>query len=322
MAPDAPSSATRASPPPAALLIVLAVVSLALLSMAMLLSAQNAVGAITFEEEPVDISKVTVGQQSGVDLAVGPEDRLYAVWEDGRLAAWQGGSAIFFALSEPDERGRGFSDAIRLPALGEDVEQFSPSIGVGTDGVIHVAWHQRSRDTDVNGGPYLEVHYTRSRDGGFSWMDPIRVSQPNNRNNTDPDVAAVAGDKAYVGWEMDKYPGRAITLALVEQGSRKWFREDMGASTETWEHNSDVCLATTSSGLLHVIWASQDLDGGGSIIESQIHYLLLGSPTKDSVLSEPIALADDPLQLDPPGPVPGPHEAPRWAPSRDARGPA
>jgi hypothetical protein len=295
MAPYAPTSATRAFPSPAAVLIVIAAASLAVLFMALLLSAQHAGGAVTFEEDPVDISKVTVGKQSGVDLAIGPEDRLYAVWEDGRLAAWQGGSAIFFALSEPDERGRAFSDAIRLPALGEDVEQFSPSIAVGTDGVIHVAWHQRSRGTDVTGGPYWEVHYTRSRDGGYTWMDPIRISQPNNRNNTDPDVAALAGDKAYVGWEMDKYPGRALTLALVEQGSRKWFREDIGASTDRWERNGDLCLATTTSGLLHAVWASSDLDGGGSVIESQIFYLLLGSPTKDSVLSAPSALADDPL---------------------------
>jgi hypothetical protein len=249
--------------------------------------------AIEFEESPMGITKVMVGHQGSVDLAVGPQDQLFAVWEDGRLEAWQGGTAIFFAVSEPISRGRGFSDAIRILDTDVDADQFAPAIDVGPDGVIHVVWQQRSRSDEVTNGPFWEIHYSYSDDGGFSWSDPLRVSQPNNRNNTAPDVAAVTGKSAYVAWEMEDHPGSSVPLAYVQSGYRTWFRENFVPSSTKWELNFDVTLVSDDDGNLHAAWAAKDMDGMWDQIESQVFYLALYEPTGTTTLDLPAPLVDD-----------------------------
>jgi hypothetical protein len=144
--------------------------------------------------------------------------------------------------------------------------------------------------------------YSRSRDGGLSWDDPIRISQPNNRDNYAPDVAAMTGDVAYVCWEMTTHVGTALPLAKVQEGSRAWYREDFVLANTDWEYNEDVTLATDVATGLHVSWGARDVSGAGVTVASQVHYLHMGSPTSLSVLPVPVAIADDPINLTNAGP--------------------
>ena len=182
--------------------------------------------ALEFEDTPTDITR-SIGQEMGsLDMAVGTSDDLYAVWQDDRFSSFQAGDAILFAYSDADSRGRAWQDPIRLPASLTNADQRNPAISVGPDGAIHVVWQMRSTTDDTPGGPFWEVRYSRSLDCGLSWSDPLRVSRPNNSNNTDPDVAALSSGSAYVSWTLRDHPGTSIALAHMMDGDVEWVRED------------------------------------------------------------------------------------------------
>ncbi|UCC93658.1 MAG: hypothetical protein JSW25_03060, partial [Thermoplasmata archaeon] len=194
-------------------------VALALLALLALLVVAQGAAALEFEEEPTPIPQDDEGVQTGVAMAAGPADILYAVWEDGRWTQFQQGVAIVFAYSEPDQRGRDWSDEVRLPSGDARNDATAPAISVGPDGVLHVVWQElRVVDSDP-GGPFWEVRYASSDDNGFTW-ESMRVSQPNNRNNTRPSVVGIADDSAYVAWDLEDHPGSSIALARIDQGSR------------------------------------------------------------------------------------------------------
>ena len=270
----------------------LAAVALAAVLLALLAVDQGAEATIEFEDTPTPVPGDDTGTQTSVAMAAGPEDMLYAVWEDGRFASLQQGVALLFAWSEPDQRGRAWSDEVRLPAGDQRNDASSPAISVGPDGVIHVVWQELRIVDGTSGGPhYWEVRYAFSSDNGLTW-EGLRVSQPNNRNNTRPDVAALPGASAYVAWELEDHPGSSIALALVEQGSRAWFREDLAEASARWEVNAGVCLGMTSGGDLHVAWEARDMDGMWEVRTSQVLYMEAGTPARDSELEDPVPLAD------------------------------
>ncbi len=249
-------------------------------------------GAIEFEEEPTPISRETDKEQTSVDLAVGTTDDLYAVWQDGRFSTFQEGDAVLFAISTSDDRGREFGDPIPMEASLENADQWSPAVAVGPDGTIHVVWQERSRTDDTPGGPYWEIRYSFSIDGGLSWSDPIPVSQPNNSNNTRPDVAGITNRSAYVAWTLDDHPGTSVGLAKVAQGSRVWVREDFALADEDWELNGEIVIITDSEDTLHAAWSSVNVDAMLVVLESQVFYRSVEDVDRTSLLPEPLPLAD------------------------------
>ena len=249
-------------------------------------------GATEFEEEPTLISSETDKEQTSVDLAVGTSDDLYAVWQDGRFSNFQEGDAVLFAISTSDDRGREFGDSYKMLASLENADQWSPAVAVGPDGMIHVVWQERSRTDDTPGGPYWEIRYSYSMDGGLSWSDPIRVSQPNNNNNTRPDVAGLTNRSAYVVWTLDDHPGTSVGLAKVAQGSRVWAREDFAQADETWELNGEIVIVTDGEDTLHAAWSSVDVDAMLVVLGSQVFYRSVEEVDRTSPLPEPLPLAD------------------------------
>jgi hypothetical protein len=259
--------------------------------MALLLAGQGADASIIFEEEVTQIPGGGAGAQQAVALAVGPEDILYAVWEDDRYSSVQQGVALLLAWSEPDDRGRVWSDEVRLPAGDDRHDASSPAISVGPDGVVHVVWQELQVTEDVPGGPYWEVRYAFSTNNGLDW-EGLRVSQPNNKNNTNPAVVGLPGASAYVAWELDDRPGSSIALALVEEGSRAWIREDMVDASSEWEVNVEVDLGIDGDGTVHIAWQAKDMDGMWNQIASQVLYMAVEMPDRDTALPEHVPLAD------------------------------
>ena len=271
-------------------------VAAALAVAVLLLPGDASAAAMEFQSDPVMVNHQTEGAQVGLDLAVGPDDTLYAVWQDGRYVPSSGGNAVFAASSPPDSRGRAFGDgALVVTRQEQGVEQLSPAVAVGPDGTVHVVWQQRSKGVVTPGEvPTFSVFYSRRRASDTAWSDPILLSQPNGRNNTLPSVAAAPGDAAYVAWEVEDYPGMSLALARVAQGSRAWLREDLAVASGDWEVNGDVRIAAEPSGRLHAVWASLDLNGGGVVIGSQVFYAALGTPDSDTTLELPVGVADAP----------------------------
>jgi hypothetical protein len=247
--------------------------------------------ALEFEPEPTPVSMDDAETQTGVAMAAGPEDLLYAVWEDGRWTPFQQGVAIVFAWSEPDDRGRSWSDEVRLP-LGDDRnDAAAPAITVGPDGIIHVVWQELQVVDAPAGGPYWEVRYASSDDNGLTW-ESLRVSQPNNRNNTQPAIVGLAANSAYVAWDLEDHPGSSIALARIDQRSRAWIREDFAEASEDWEVNGHVSLDVDGDGDLYAAWHAKDMDGMWEVQRSQVLFREVIQPKRDSILAEPVPVAD------------------------------
>jgi len=281
---------SQRAPALAAALGLGAVLAVALL----MLGSSAAAAAMEFHQTPMRLNKYTDGVQAGLDLAVGPDDRVYAVWQDGRFVPSSGENVIYAAASPSDSRGRSFSDEARITPSDSTQDQLSPCVAVGPDGVVHVAWQQMTRPNGHAGTPPTHsIWYSRSRDGGLTWSFAIQVSQPNGVNNTRPSIAATPGDGAYVAWEMDYLSGTSVVLAHVSQGSREWVREDLARSSARWVLNGQVALQTERDGRLHAAWASTDIDFFRNVNNSQVYYAQLGAPDRTSFLPEPIPVADD-----------------------------
>ncbi len=268
--------------------LTLAIVLTALFALMVLTTGA---AAIEFEEEPTPIPSVDMETQTAVAMDAGPESMLYAVWEDGRWTTFQQGVAILFAWSEPDERGRSWSDEVRIPSGDQRNDAAAPAISVGPDGVIHVVWQELQVVDDTPGGPYWEVRYAFSTDNGLNW-EGLRVSQPNNRNNTQPSVVALSGASAFVAWDLEDHPGSSIALARIDQGSRAWIREDFAEASESWEVNGHVSLGIDAAGNLHAAWHALDMDGMWDLQASQVFYRAVEMSDRDTVLPDPVPLAD------------------------------
>jgi len=105
-----------------------------------------------------------------LDLAMAPDGRLYAAWTeyDGRL--W---------LARSDDRGAGFAAPRRI-AGNDGAPARGPTLAVGNDGAVHLAW---AVGEDRTAG----IRYTRSDDGGTSFGVPEVVGSGNGRGDA-PDL--------------------------------------------------------------------------------------------------------------------------------------
>ena len=152
---------------------------------------------------------------SGPRLAFGPDRAVYAVWRSKyrtpktRLTNFQV-SSDGGATWAPDSR-----------TLNQGETTFSPQIAQGPDGLLVVTW------SDERGGgrpkPF-DVFVTRSRDGGKTWSDEVKVSPTEEDGiggpiNVRPQVVVGPHGLVYLGW----------TSVLARGGSTILFRRSLDA---------------------------------------------------------------------------------------------
>jgi hypothetical protein len=258
--------------------------------------------AMDFEEVPVQITEGTGEDMGSLDLAVGIDDEIYAVWQDSRDESHSAGDAILYSIADPLQRGRVWGDTLRIQASLSNADQWNPSIDVGPDGTVHVVWQERSRSEDAPSGPFWEVRYSRSLNGGTDWSEPVRVSGPNDSNNTDPDVVALSGGAAFVAWTLRDHPGTSIALGHMVDGGVDWIRENLALADDQWEYNGQVSLATDADDGLHVAWAARDVDAMLTVLESQVFYRYAPEISRTSTLPAAVPLADQPFNWTHTGP--------------------
>jgi hypothetical protein len=77
-------------------------------------------------------------------------------------------------LARSRERGRAWSDAIRVTRAGHAAHHSPPEVTVGPDGVVAVSWNDRRHSP----GNQCYHHYVAvSRDGGRTFSEERRVSE-------------------------------------------------------------------------------------------------------------------------------------------------
>jgi hypothetical protein len=120
-------------------------------------------------------------------IAVGPNDELYLVYTARPPEKPRDDGDIFFTLST--DRGKTWSNPVRLNGDEGMALQFFPEITVGPDGTLHAMWGDM-RDDPAQAR--YQIYYTRSRDGGKTWgfeLPELGVKEPDTRVSDFPSNA-------------------------------------------------------------------------------------------------------------------------------------
>ena len=152
--------------------------------------ARSTDGGRSFER-PKNLSNSRAGDGKGrlterrwhngsLDLARGAEGMLYAAWTEYEGALW---------LSRSEDRGRSFSAPIRV-AGGQDEPARGPSVAVGPEGAVFLAW-------TVGEDPEADIRVAISRDRGRSFGEP-RIPFPSRGHSDAPKLAVDGGGTVHL----------------------------------------------------------------------------------------------------------------------------
>lgn len=139
-------------------------------------------------------SDVTAEDQRNPYMAVDAQDKIYITWEDERNGDWD----IYFAISV-DGGNTWTNPNKRVDSDDTFASQNNPTIAVGLNNIIYVAWHDnRNLDNDI--------YYAESNDGGNSWTHPnMRVNDDIAGNNQlNPSIGVDSTVTVFVVWHDDR----------------------------------------------------------------------------------------------------------------------
>jgi len=201
--------------------------------------------------DPVNLSQTQAGAGKGrltrqrwhngsLDLALGPEGRIYATW-----TVYEGG--LFLARS--GDGGRSFAEPLRVSAAASEPAR-APSLAVGPDGAVHLAW-------TVGGDPGADLRYATSTDGARSFTDP-RVLFPGPRHADAPKLAAAGSGTLHLAFAEGPWGERSyrIRYARAPAGADGFgpAREVPALPREGYAGARFPYLALDAGGDPHLVW--------------------------------------------------------------------
>ncbi len=186
--------------------------------------ARSTDGGRTFGE-PLNLSETRAGAGKGrlspqlwhngsLDLALGPEGTIHAAW-----TVYEGG--LFVARST--DRGQSFSEPLRVTSGGDAEPARGPSLAVGPDGAVHLAW-------GVGGEPAPDLRYAVSRDTGRSFRE-ARALFPGPGHADAPKLVAGDDGTLHLAWSLAPEGGDApwrVRYARAPAGGSPGAAPDFG----------------------------------------------------------------------------------------------
>jgi hypothetical protein len=144
---------------------------------------------LTFSQTTIPIaSNQTAGTRyqraAGLPAAdVNPANgAIYVTWEDSRFRKEPGSPVNDVVTTKSTDGGITWGPVRRVnPGPENDyVNRYNPTIDVGVDGIVHVAYRQRQESARGRGpgmSPAIHTFYQESRDGGKTYSRPLRVDR-------------------------------------------------------------------------------------------------------------------------------------------------
>lgn len=132
---------------------------------------------------PLNLSSSVAGDGKGrinqaiwdngsLDLAIGPDETLYAAWTEYEGPLW---------FSRSNDRGESFSQPMRIAGEGQAGPARAPALAVGPDNALYLAW----TIGEENGA---DIRLARSTDGGRTFGRPTIAARTNGYSDA-PKVA-------------------------------------------------------------------------------------------------------------------------------------
>ena len=133
--------------------------------------------------------------------AVGPDDSVNLIFGYRPSAKATDDGDIYFTRSE--DRGISWSTPRPINDDREDAYQFFPDLDVDPNGVIHAMWGDfRDDPSRIR----YHIYYSRSEDGGKTWLENSRVTDfPSNPNRAFPNGAFIGDYYDLEATEDDVY---------------------------------------------------------------------------------------------------------------------
>ncbi|UCE37653.1 MAG: BNR-4 repeat-containing protein [Thermoplasmata archaeon] len=178
-------------------------------------------------------------------VAVDAEGTIYVAWEDKIT-----GDFDIHAASSTDG-GETWSTSVRVNKDTTVKSQNEPSIGVGPNGDIYLAWQDYRDDNN-------DIYFAKSTDGGANWTDP------NKKINTDtgaasqlsPSLTVSHTGTIYVTWQDKRNGNFDIYFAYSLNYGVTWTDPNLRVCDEDpgVESQKTPTISVGSMGPIHVAW--------------------------------------------------------------------
>ncbi len=160
-------------------------------------------------------------------------------------------------------------EGMRLVRSGDGGKTFGKSVPVGEsaygdievggDGDVHVVFAKADPRRGGFGDPSGSVSYTRSRDGGSRFSEPVSVSAAGEAIPfyfSNPQVVADAKRKTvYVVYPTGSPDGKwDIMLATSKNGGKDWTRIKVNDDEHCANHMTPTAVLDRKRGAVHVLW--------------------------------------------------------------------
>jgi hypothetical protein len=195
-------------------------------------------------------------------VAVGPDGAVHVAWQDYTDYGGSGtDSDILYKKFVP---GSGWT-AAEVVSTESTQDSFDPFVGVGSDGVVHIAWADL---TDFDGaGTDWDIFYKRFEPGS-GWTTTEVVSTVSTASSTWPFLAVGPDDKVHITWMDDTdYDGAGTDQDIFYRSfvpGYGWTATEV-VSTESGLDSEFASVAVSPDGKVHVAWQDwTDYDGAGA----------------------------------------------------------
>jgi hypothetical protein len=216
-----------------------------------ILFARSTDGGRTFSDA-LNLSSTPAGAGKGrlsadywhngsLDLAMGPDGTLYAVWTEYEGA---------LRLSRSTDGGESFSAPLHIAGGATDWPARGPALAVGGDGVVYLAW-------TVGEDPAADIRLARSADGGRSFTQPAVIHE--SAGHADGPKLAVGPDGTlHVAYgESPEGPLRQyhVRYTRSHDGGMSFEAPRALARGETGHHSAHFPhLAVGNAGRVYLAW--------------------------------------------------------------------
>jgi hypothetical protein len=206
---------------------------------------------------------------SGLSVAVDPENRLHAVWFSDCAALAGGGTGgdadVFHAILEPE--GWGPAELVNTNGETDSGRDYYSAMAIGTDGRVHVVWASEENIGGTVGNDW-DIFYAVRDGSGWSAPEPADSEAGSDQNSSDPndDTPALAVGEdgtVFVAWLTDQ--GGEQNLSFAQRGPGGWSPAILVENSMGGSEHYDPFLILDSQQRPHILWSSDaDYNSAGS----------------------------------------------------------
>jgi len=189
--------------------------------------------------EPSNVSNTPEHQSSEPAIAVGSDNSVNVTWVDGLSGAKC--PDVYYCASTDGKNWSKREDVSNTPGVCSN-----PTIAIGADSAIHVAWADSS-----SGEEHPDIYYACKHDGAWSKIKNISHSP---RVSSHPSLACSAQNKFYLAWSDNSRKEKAADIWCAISHTGGEFRKPLNISNSRGMSRQPV-IAAGKAEYLAITWS-------------------------------------------------------------------